>query len=383
MAALKDLFDWLSDELDAAGVHISSEALQAIVLILLGILAVSILFRVVRGAIEVIADAIEFVRGQVRGRFWRDAGKLTTFLSFLLLLIGYGLFWREQPRTLAYALSAMVRDHLPEIVPTVILTQALLLCAYWLVFGALLGVPARTLVEPFRLFVIFAAVFACMLLASVVLFVLAGGDAEILGVTFLTMITVLGLTIVWVAKLAPRSDTAKKRGNAVRALLIAGIGWLFITALVATTVACVYAGVAHHPTVDGLVATDFAIMTVALLFTCYKFRAYIGGADVPRATGHFIDFSLAISACAIALAGAAGSAVTVGGLPPVVVAAIPALAVAVMLFVVHLRRSRAGTRRWAACLAVAVVAGLLVGPAKQVLAAPISAMASVLPIRWG
>ena len=96
-----------------------------------------------------------------------------------------------------------------------------------------------------------------------------------------------------------------------------------------------------------------------------------------HAISHLIDFSLAVSACAIALTSQPGSEVTLGGVrrwssPPA-----RRSRWRNDLFV-HLRRSRQDTPRWRTCLILAVVAGLLVGPLKFVLAAPIADLAGVL-----
>jgi hypothetical protein len=314
---------------------------------------------------------------------WRDAGKLASVISFVLFLLAYGLFWQEQPRTLDEALLDMGKAHLAEIVPTAILTQVVLLSAYWFIFGRLTAVPARTLLEPYRLIVGLAIAFAWLLLASVVPFVLAGGDSGTLGMAVLGLITVLGLCAPLLVKSVAAASKQAQQGKAAASITVALVALLMLTGLVATTVAAVYAAVSSDPSVSGLVATDFAIMTVLLLFTGYRFRAYIGQADVPAALPHLIDFSLAISACAIALVGLAGSTVTLGGVPPVLIAAGPALAVAAMIYVVHLRQSRRTMPRWWACLVVAIVAGLLVGPLKVLLEAPIAAFAGVLPVNWG
>lgn len=382
MAPLTDLFEWLSDVLKSTGVDVSPRTLQGLALAVVAVVAAVVLVRAVRVAMAVVRQVVEFTRRQIRGRFWRDAGKLATFISFLLLVLGYGLFWPQQSRPLSDALLAMGRDHLDEIVPTAVLTQALLLCAYWMILGRVMAVGWRTLAEPFRLFLIFAAVFAWLVFASVVPFVLAGGDAETLGLAIGVLVTVLGLAAGWLATHSARRDKAGKPIGPARGMVVAAFAILALTGLVALVVAGVYSAVAATPSVPGLLSTDLAILTVLLLYVCYKFRAYIGGAEVPAAIGHFIDFSLAVSAGAIAITGAVGAPVSLGGVPPVVVAAAPALVVAVMVFVIHLRGARAETRGWTVALIVAVAAGILVGPAKQMLAEPVGEFATLLPITW-
>ncbi|MBO0870034.1 MAG: hypothetical protein J2P15_15855 [Micromonosporaceae bacterium] len=378
---LDALFQWLDDVLASHGIHLGVGTLETIVWLLLGAIVVTVLYRVGHTIVEYAIGVVEWVRHQIQGRFWRDAGKLATFLSFALLVIGYGLYWREQPRTLGAALQSMVRDHLAEIVPTAILTQVLLLCGYWIVFGRLTGVKMGVLLAPYRLFLGFAGIFGLLVLASVVPFALAGGHPEPLGVATLALISCVPLPL-WLLGLL-RRWRARATARVAPALLIAGITWLYLTALVAVPIALAYAQLAKQPSVTGLLRTDADIMTVALLLLCYKFRAYIGGAEVPKSIGHFIDFSLAVSACAIAVAGAASTTVAVGRVPPIVIAVIPALIVAGMLFIVHVRPSRSDTHRWATCLAVALVAGLLAGPVKQLLAGPIGHLAVMLPINWG
>jgi hypothetical protein len=384
VSGLDDFFAMLAEALhEWLGLDVSADLLRGIVLIALAALAIAVLIRVGKAAVQVAKTATGFVRKQVDDKFWRDAGKLASVISFVLLLLAYGLFWQDQPRTLDEAMLDMGREHLAEIVPTAILTQVVLLSAYWFIFGRLTAVPTRTLLEPYRLVVGFAAAFAWLLLASVVPFVLAGGNSGTLGMTVLGLITVLGLCVPLLVKSVTAASKRAQQGSAKASIAVALVALLMLTGLVATTVAAVYAAVSPNPSVGGLVATDFAIMTVLLLFTGYRFRAYIGRAEVPAALPHLIDFSVAISACAIALVGLAGSSVTLGGVPPVVIAAGPALAVAAMIYVVHLRRSRLTLPRWGVCLAVAIVAGLLVGPLKALLSAPITAFVSVLPVNWG
>ncbi|GIH11600.1 hypothetical protein Rhe02_96670 [Rhizocola hellebori] len=383
MSGLNDFFVMLAEALhELVGLDASPELLRGIFLIALAGLAVAILIRAGQAAVQVGKAATGFVRKQVGNRFWRDAGKLASVISFVLLVLAYGLFWQKQTRTLDEALLDMGREHLAEIVPTAILTQVVLLSAYWFIFGRLTAVPTRTLLEPYRLVVGLAIAFAWLLLASVLPFVLAGGDSGTLGMAVLGLITVLGLCVPLLAKSVTAASKRAQQGKARASIAVALVALLMLTSLVATTVAAVYAAVSSDPSVAGLVATDFAILTVLLLFTGYRFRAYIGQAEVPAAVPHLIDFSLAISACAIALISLPGSEVTLGGVPPVVIAAGPALAVAAMIYIVHLRRSPQHTPRWRVCLAVAIVAGLLVGPVKALLSAPIAAFASILPVNW-
>ncbi len=391
MSGFDDFFTGLAELLQDAGIDVSAGLLRSIAVIALAVLAITLLINVGKGAVQVAKGsfqaakaAVGFTRKQIDNKFWRDAGKLATAISFLLLVAAYGLFWEEQTRSLDEALLDLGRERLAEIVPTAILTQVVLLSAYWLLFGRLTSVPARTLLEPYRLFLGFAVVFAVLILASVVPFLLAGGDAETLGMTVLGLITVFGLCVPLLAKATLAAGEKAKQGKAKASITVAVVAMLMLTGLVATVVAAIYAAVARRPSVEGLVATDVAIMTVLLLITAYRFRAYIGDAQIPRAVPHLIDFSLAISACAIALVSLPGSQVTLGPVPPVVIAAGPALAVAVMIYVVHLRHSRAATPRWSACLAVAIVGGLLAGPLRFLLAEPIAAFAGLLlPITRG
>lgn len=383
MSSLGDFFAELAEGLQVLGINVSAGVLQGIFFVILAAIAVSVLRSAGSTTIEAVKGATAFVRKQISNKFWRDAGKLATLISFLLLVIAYGFYGHEQTQTLGAALLDLGRERLAEIVPTAILTQVLLLCAYWLTFGWLTAVPARTLAEPFPLFLGFIVVFAWLLLASVVPFVLADGDPSALGMAIIVMITVFGLAIPLFTKLVLRANKQSQQGRARPAIIVAVVALLMLTGLVATSVACAYAAMSPSPSVGGLVATDFAIMTVLLLFTCYKFRAYIGGAEVPSAIPHLIDFSLAISACAIALVSLPGSEVTLGGIPPVIIAAGPALVVAAMIFIIHLRRSQSGTPRWSACLAVAVVGGLLAGPLKALLTGPLAAFADLLPVNWG
>jgi hypothetical protein len=376
--SLDEVFAALAGALQSAGLDVSVELVRAIVLIVLLLLAAYALIKAGQATLHVIRAVTAFSRRQIGNKFWQDAGKLSTIISFVLLLIAYGLYGHEQTKTFGQALIDLGREHLAEIVPTAILTQAILLCVYWIGLGLITGVSRRTLGEPFRLFLGFALAFAWLLLASVVPYLLAGGNPSTLGMTILALITIFGLAAPLLAKSATVIAKTPRAG-----LPLAIVAILMLTTLVATTVAWAYAAFASEPTVSGLVFTDFAIMTVLLLFTCFRFRAYIGDAEVPKPIPHLIDFSLAISAGAIAVISLTTATVTLGGLPPVLIAAAPALTVAAMVYFIHLRKPEPSIPRWKACLTFAIIGGLLVGPTKLLLAAPIAAFADLLPVTWG
>ena len=380
---LEDLFVALAEALQAAGVNVDAELVRGIAGILLGIGAVSVLIKVGRAGFEAAKATIGFVKRHIDDKFWEDSGKLATFLSFLLLAIAYGLYWEDQTRTLGQALLDMGKERLAQILPTAILTQAVLLCAYWLIFGRLTGASARTLAEPFRLFLGYALMFAVLVLASVIPFIVLDGDPEALGMAFLTVLGLAFFVVILPMTYLPHAMGIGQPKRTALGNVVVVLALLVLTGMFATAVAGIYSGVSRSPTVGGLLTTDVAIMTVLLLFVCYRFRAYMDAAEVPAVLPHFTDFSLAVSACAIALVSLPGSQVTLAGVPPVVIAVTPALIVATMIFLIHLRHSRHDTRRWVAFLIVAVIGGLLAGPLKALLAGPLSALARLLiPVGW-
>lgn len=129
-----------------------------------------------------------------------------------------------------------------------------------------------------------------------------------------------------------------------------------------------------------MVTVDLIVVSVMFLVSCYRFRAdALNETAAPPALLHFIDLTAAISACAIALVGLPGSQVTFGAVPAWLVAVGPPLIVATMVFVLRILRRCGVTPRWAACVLAAGIAGLLVGPAKIVLAAILTPVVDLLP----
>ncbi|MGW7426996.1 hypothetical protein ACWGJB_44645 [Streptomyces sp. NPDC054813] len=131
---------------------------------------------------------------------------------------------------------------------------------------------------------------------------------------------------------------------------------------------------------DGLVRFDMALLAAMVLFTCYRFRAYMEHSEVPSALPHLIDFSLAVSACAIALTKARDAEVTLGNIPPWVIVVGPPLIIAGMIVMVHLRRHLPAVPNSGICLAVALTGGLLVGPVQVVLASELLPVVQWLPL---
>src|SRR3546814_336436 len=64
----------------------------AILWVVLVVVAVVVLFQFVRSVFGALDDVVGEVRTQLRERPWRDAGRLSTFVSLVLLVLAYGLF---------------------------------------------------------------------------------------------------------------------------------------------------------------------------------------------------------------------------------------------------------------------------------------------------
>ncbi|MFD4504560.1 hypothetical protein [Streptomyces sp. NPDC058457] len=382
MNLLDELLNAVADLLAQSGVHVGIGTLRAIVFALVGVIALQLVIGVVRTAVNTGGAVFGFARTQVEGKFWQDAGKLTTFISFALLVIAYGLYGRQQSRPLTQALRSMAEDRLTEILPLTVLTQVALLCGFWIVFGVVARVPRQTLLEPFWIVLALVACMSVAIAGSVGVLLITRGDvASALFLTAATLAVGCGVILI-VAKTQQRRADADGRdpGGTGPEQTQGHIAVLVLCTLLGSALTALYSGVARTPSVDGLLRFDFALLAAMVLIACYRFRAYMDDAEVPSALPHLIDFSLALSACAIALTKARDAEVTLGGVPPWVIVVGPPLIIAAMIFAVHLRRHLPAIPNWRTCLVVALVGGLLVGPAQYALASELVPVVQWLPL---
>jgi hypothetical protein len=384
---VQNFLEALSDVFADNGMHVSPQTIGAVLAIVAAIIAVRIGISLVRGVISALGSVASFTRDQVRNKFWRDSGKLATLISLILLMLAYGFYDRDQPLPLGQALARLGRDRLLEVLPIAILTQVVLLCGFWLIYGLIFRVPRKTLIDPFKSLVLIAATMAVLCAGSVGLLLFIGDDPQAhmvaFGLSMLGAFLVVLLYMVPMAKSAQRATSAPSPGKPRRAaihLFVAVIAILLLCGMIGSLGAAAYTAISDHPTVLGMIGFVAVIVAVVMLIACYRFRAYIGQAEVPAATGHFIDFSLAISALGVALFSQPSAAVTLAGLPPWLIAIVPALLVATAVLVFNLLRLRTSTPRWALCLTVAIIAGLLAGPAKAVLTPALTPLAHLIPV---
>jgi hypothetical protein len=369
----------ISELLAGGGVNVSPETVGLILSVLAAIVAVQLAISAAKTSYAAVKAVTRYTRTQIQAKFWRDSGKLATLISLVLLVLAYGLYDQQQPVALGEAVLRLGRERLLEILPIAILTQTVLLCAFWLIYGRIFQVPRATLADPFKSLLTFLAGMAVFSAGSIVIFLIIGDDPEtalvILGATMMVgFVYVFALTRF----LKGRQKPGGKPGPAI--VLLAVVPVLMLLAVFGSLFAAVYTGISDAPTVSGLIGFIAIVLAVIMLIACYQFRAYIGEAEVPPATGYFIDFSLAVSALAVALISQPGAEIRLGGVPPWVVVVVPALLVAAAVFVFNLLRLRSSTPRWALALIVAIVAGLLVGPAKAVLTPMLRPVSDLVPV---
>lgn len=355
---------------------IDTDGITALVYGLFALLGLYIVFMVARVIVEIGVDAAKAARDQVRAKFWREAGKLGTFLSFALLLLAYGLYWTRQERTLGQALLDLGRERLAQILPPAVITQAILLAVFWIAFCLLAGVRRTVVLGPFKAFLGAAVLFGLLSLTSFIPFWATGADKEAM-----KLVGALGAlaVMIGVPLMALRVKSAQERGRPFPK----AVGWVALAALTtmfSIGISAVYVHADATPTGAELFHLDLVIAVLLTLVVLYQFRRLAGEADVPPTLPHLIDFALALSAAAIAVIAVPGAQVTLGPVPPVVVALAPALIVAGMIWTVHLRPSKLrGTPRPWPSLATAVGGGVAMAPLKLALAAPIAALAGLLP----
>jgi hypothetical protein len=386
---------------DALGLDVSLDVLRGIFWMVAAVVAIVVAYRVIMAVLRGLEKAGLFAKRQIDQKFWRDAGKLATVISFLLFVLAYGFYSQEQRRTVGQALADLVREHLDAVLPLAVLTQWVLLLLFWFGFGLLVNVPLRSLLKPLEVVWAFVVLTGQVLLYTVVMMSLVEGSVTgaVLGAGALfgsIYLLLVGATATQRRQWSASAASGRRFARLVYGwgagrsrwlpppllvvVCVAGFGLLY--GIISMVVGAVYViGDRPPATMAGVVTVDLIVMAFVFLFVCYRFRAdTLSEVEVPPALLHFVDFSLAISACAIAVVGLPNSPVTLGEVPVWLIAVGPPVIVAAMVFVMHLLRLRMTTPRWVACLVVAAVAGLLVGPAKIVLGYALGPLAALLPL---
>ncbi|MGW4201618.1 hypothetical protein [Streptomyces sp. NPDC004726] len=352
--------------------------MRIILLAFAAVIAIQLAISAVRTVTRTGRAVVAFSRTQIENKFWRDSGKLATFVSFALLAIAYGLYGQDQSKPLPDALKSLGKEWLTQVIPLAIVTQMVLLCGFWIMFGLLARVPARTLLEPFQILLGFVVGMALAVAVSVGVLRLTDGNAEnALLFAGVTMMATCGYIMVMV-KVSANQPTSRQ--SAVLPLVLALSGLALLFTLLGSVLTAVYLATTGTPSVQGLLGVGFTVLSVVVILSCYGFRGYLDNTTVPPAVPYLIDFSLAVSACAIALARSTEAQVTLGGLPPWVVVVGPPLIIAAVILLVNLRQHLPSTANWQICLAAAFVVGLLAGPAQQLLAAQLLPVVQLLPL---
>jgi hypothetical protein len=353
-----------------------------------------------------------------RKEFWTNSGKAVPFATFLLLLIAYGFYGRHGTRPVAHALADIGRSYLPDLIPLSILTQWALLSLFWVVFGVLVGLPVRLLLAPFGYFLL-GALNTPLVFAFTVVW-MAFSHARTIAhyaVLALAVVAVWGaFGYLWtLAGSSPpgRADWKRNRDRARQYPLPANAMWwqrrqrarllvepapfsllpplgeVFryarLAALVSTLVAVIASapyltGLVHPTVLPAVLHTELVVICVSLLLMVGRFRnASFELDDVPKAMVGFVDLATTLSACLLAIVGLAGSVVTLGPVPPWLVAVAPPLLVAAVIFLASLLPERRETPRWNLCLVVSCAAAPLVLPVQLALSAAFAPAITIIP----
>lgn len=384
---LDPLFADLQALLAQAGLNVSIGVLK----IAAALLAVVILCGIISGIIEGVTRVVQFGQKQVGEKFWRDAGKTTTLINFILLVIAYAFYGHEQTRTVIQAVIDLGKEQLDTVLPLAILTQWVLLLGFLALFGWIMRVPMRSLFHRVTViiggWILFAAL---MVFCTAWAYPLVFGGFDSVAWTSLG-VTLLGLYLAAVATNSPEQRRAnaewlRQRGWFVRLLFAGGsersrwrvppfsIIILVLALLLCDAVTAYFVFVFYDKTLatvpsrEVLIRVQVVVSAFIALMSCFFYRQRVASQpEVPAALFAFIDFSMALSACAIALSGLGESAVTLGRVPVWTIAIGPPIIVALLVFTTNVLRLRSGTTRWGTCLFAAVMAGPLVWPAKEAL----------------
>lgn len=358
------------------GADVELPVLRSLFWLLAGIFAAYWAYRAIRWAVDAGIAVGRFAKDQVDQKFWRDPGKLRLIIGVLLFAVAYGFYGADQSRPLGQALGDTVRGQVLAFMPLAITAQWLLLLLFWLLLGLVMGVPFLKLAKPIGDVLIGTVVIAAEVLCYT-LWIAAlrdGRYAESWG--WLAAFAAINLVLIGLAQASPR--TRRSWPAALGVWLLLDVLLIVLFSIVAGVIAAVRAAMDLPPSDQaGMVRLALIAMTVVFLMLCFAFRStYLNEVEVPESLLYFIDFSLALAAGIVAVAGVQQSPVTLGPVPAWVVAVGPPLIVAGMLFTVRLRRLRESTPRWTAVLVGAIGAAFLVLPATILIS---KALAPLLP----
>lgn len=332
-----------------------------------GLAAVLVLKKVITAVVSATPHVRRGLAGYAASQPWKNLGTVTTLTGFAAFLIAYGFYGREQTRTFGQALSDLVAEQLASLAPLAVLTQFILLVLLWIILGLLISLPWREVVTPVAVILGFAAFGAAFMLLPLGISLLARGST-VPGVLALLGI-VAALYYMYV------TDALLKNKNWRRPV---GIG-TFIPVLLVTSglSAAVMGGTALYylaaysrlPVLAEILRIELVVTSGLFLIMCAIFRgkSYQDEYPVSRELFYFIDISLAIAAAIVALTGLPGSAVTLGWVPPWLVAIGPSLAVVALIVLLDLRHARARIPRWRLAVGACVALGLITWPLKLLL----------------
>lgn len=337
--------------------------------------------------IPVVLFAYVLVAGFMGRGNWRDAGKVLPLLNLVVLVIAYAFYSADQPRTLVEALQDIVSAEFGELLPSAAATEAILLCLFWLLITTIMRLPQRLVRAPIE------SLLVSMVASGAVCVLFTVAWMDLLTATSVpdAVPTVAGMCLLWlvwggIAVLDDGNPVMLLGRSAARDTLrtLAGdredppppprphvsihtylrrTATVTVSSLVAAAVITFLVVTAGgDPNVEDIVRVELILFAVALVGWCLMLRPNAEKLPgVPAVMGGFTNLSLALSTVLVAATGVAASPVTLGPVPPLLVAVLPGLATAVAVFLVDVRPHRQSAHAYGICLAASLVAGVL-GP---------------------
>lgn len=367
--------------------------------LVVSVIAIALVLGMFYVAFKVLRWSLRFGRDQVRQKFWRNAGKVSTLISFVLLAVAYGFYSQEQSRTLGEALTDLGKEQLTSVMPLAVLTQFALLGGFWILFGRMMGMTWRQLLQPGSNFVTLIFATAQLLLFTTVLLSLIDGHPGQAAAAFGAMLVVSYFnSVVYASPELHVAAPQPQRGPIGRimlgqpggsrwripvvSVLLITLVWLIIYGFLAGIAALAIANSdLDLPDLGTVLNIEVIVMSVLFLLWCYHFRSTASEVEgTPPALFHFVDLSLAFAACVLALTGLPDSEVTLGDVPVWLIAAGPALVVVALVYLIHVQPKRIDTPRWGLSLMVSLIAGLLVIPVKYALTTALAPLIDLFPL---
>lgn len=370
MAWLDAFLSWVRDVLAMNGVDVEASVLHSLFWLIVASIAVFYGYKAVSAAVDAGFGAGKFVKDQIEQQFWTDPGKLRFVIGLLLLVVAYGFYGGDQSRPLGEALLDIGRGQVLALMPLAITTQWILLIAFWLLLGLVMGVPFAKLGKPIGETALgLALIGAHLVLFTLAVMALADGRVGEGLLWYLAFaVLVLPLLIVGIRQQRASGVRPKPHQSAPVMWLLFTLAMTLLSGLIFGIVAAVQSWGDRTMTLEDALRGDLVAVLVLTLLMGFRFRADIlSEAEAPEALLYFIDCSLALAAGVIAVLGAQQAPVTLGQVPTWLLALAPPLIVAVMIYLVRLRKLRADTPRWTACLVTGALAAFLVLPATALL----------------